>query len=76
MIKPIYFICLHPSLTDRLRPGLLHFFAAMSQNDVIESADTAQPLTQRLADASVGHVAGELAEAGVERRLERQEGGI
>lgn len=46
------------------------------ENDVIESADAAQPLAQRLADASVGHVAGELAEAGVERRLERQERGV
>lgn len=48
----------------------------MSQNDVIESADAAQPLAQRLAYASIRHVTGQLAEAGVERRLERQEGGI
>lgn len=52
------------------------FFAATSHDDVIESADAAQPLAQRLADAGVGHVAGQLAEAGVERRLQRQEGGV
>lgn len=59
-----------------LRPLLLHFIAATSQNDVIESADPAQPFAQGLANAGVGHVAGELAEAGVERRLERQEWGV
>lgn len=47
-----------------------------SENDVIEPADAAQPLAQRLADAAIGHVAGELTEAGVERRLQRQEGGV
>lgn len=48
----------------------------MSHDDVIESADAAQPLTQRLADASVGHVTGELAQAGIEHRLESQEGRV
>lgn len=52
------------------------FLAATSHADVVESADAAQPLAQRLADAAVAHVAGELADAGVERRLERQERGI
>lgn len=71
---------LRPSLTDvrphpppSIPPPSL---AVMSHDDVIESADPAQPLAQRLADAGVGHVAGELAEAGVERRLQRQEGRV
>lgn len=48
----------------------------MSHDDVIQSADPAEPLAQRLPDPRVGDVAGELAEARVERRLERQEGGV
>lgn len=72
---------LFTSFTDRrtaffFRGFLAFFSAAVSQNDVIESADAAQPLAQRLAYASIRHVTGQLAEAGVERRLERQEGGI
>lgn len=47
-----------------------------SQDDVIQPAHAAQPLPQRLADADISHVTGQLAEAGVEGRLERQEGGV
>lgn len=50
--------------------------AATSPDDVIESADTAEPLAQRVADAGVSHVTGELAEAGVECRLKCQERGV
>lgn len=68
------------SFTDRQSAPVVArcFFpvAVTSQDDVIESADPAEPLAKRLADSGVGHVAGELAEAGVERRLERQEGGV
>lgn len=52
------------------------FLTAASEDDVIQSADAAEPLAQRLADAGVGHVTRELAEARVERRLERQEGRV
>lgn len=48
----------------------------MSEDDVIESANAAQPLAQRLADANIGHMTGKLAEARVERWLEGQEGGV
>lgn len=47
-----------------------------SEDDVIESANAAQPLAQRLADAHIGHMTGELAEAWVECWLEGQEGRV
>lgn len=50
--------------------------SAVSHNDVIESANAAQPLPKGLADSGVGHMTGELAEAGVECRLEGQEGWV
>lgn len=52
------------------------FSTEPSQDDVIESANAAQPLAQRLADADVGHMTGKLAEAWVEGWLEGQEGGV
>lgn len=62
-------MCFHPSVLSKV-------LAVTSHNDVIESADPAQPLAERLADARVGYVTGELAQAGVQRRLQRQEGGV
>lgn len=47
-----------------------------SEDDVVQSAHTAQPLAQCLADAAVGHMTRELAETRVEDRLERQEGRV
>lgn len=52
------------------------FSTETSQDDVVESANAAQPLAQRLADADIGHMTGKLAKAGVERWLEGQEGGV
>lgn len=75
-IEPIRVIFPSPCDCALHQVVLCFFAAAASQDDVIESADAVQPLAQGLADAGVSHMTGELAEAGVERRLERQERGV
>lgn len=69
---PSCLLCFRPLLSNSPHG----FLTATSTDDVIESADAAEPLAQRVADAGVGHVTGELAEAGVERRLQSQERGV
>lgn len=68
----LVFKCSVPLLTD----SSFIFQTEISQDDVIESANAAQPLAQRLADANIGHMTGKLAEAWVECGLEGQEGGV
>ncbi|MEQ2209255.1 hypothetical protein XENOCAPTIV_027452 [Xenoophorus captivus] len=63
--------CNEDQQTIRLLPQ-----SVMSHDDVIQSADPAEPVTQCLSDSCIGHVTGKLAEAGVERWLKRQEGGV
>lgn len=64
-----------PLLTDWCSSSVI-LSTESSQDDVVESANAAQPLAQRLADADVGHMTGKLAEAWVECWLEGQEGRV
>lgn len=88
-IPPVHYVMTSPTALETLRviiKLICHVFTSFttdqrrsltaSEDDLIESSDAAQPLAQRLPDASVSHVTGKLAEGRVECWLERQEGGV